>query len=187
MTRCPLAVLYENSRSGDGQFTPHLLLMACVADELAGARSFRELARAMPPFPKKGVPQLLRALEDADLLLDTYERLLYVIDADRVREHAGLPRDASAATVESALAGRSGRTESVEVLLIERNLDTLVAAVSRALGGQARTTKDHLTRDRLLMRAALAPVTVRRAIRTEMPSFDRIVVRVFQLTRPRQP
>lgn len=171
MTRA--MVYYEDQRAvgGGATYGPHMLVMACVADETGG--DAWALAKQVAPNPKKGDSKLLKAIA-ADM--DRLERVIVVFDDDQVRRLLGLEKNACKTSVLERLRHGLEDTGSADVILLERNTEDVVHACCEALPRQPPEGKPTPTeRDAIMMAAATAPKLVRDAVREKIPSFDRLV------------
>ena len=178
-------VLYEDQRAPQGKrFGPHALVVACVADETGDDRW--TLDRRIEGIPKKGDSKLLQAArEDAADLTHDGRVLVAIFDDDRVRELLRLDRQACRTLVKDTIATGCTARSLLEVVLLERNIEDVVAAAARALGRPAddpqvaralgKRAGHPEARDSILHAAASADMAVRRAILAAVPSFARVV------------
>ncbi len=147
-----IAVLYEDqlATSKPRSFGPHVLVLACVADQLQRPRD--HLERYVDAHPCKGIGRLL-ALCRAPILADRHERVIAVCDDDRVREHLKLPATACKTAVRDTIA--TGLGTQLHTVLLVRNLETVLDAVMHVLGLEPATDKPSpLRRDGILLRLA---------------------------------
>jgi hypothetical protein len=178
-------ILYEDQRAPQKtRFGPHALVIACVADETGSDRW--ALEKRIEGIPKKGDSKLLHAVrEDAADLTHDGRALVAVFDEDRVRKLLGLDTGACKTLVKDAIARGCTAGPLLEVVLLQRNIEDVVAAAARALGKPLndpqveRALGKHAghpeARDAILHAAASADVAVRRAILAAVPSFARVV------------
>ncbi|MCC6785538.1 MAG: hypothetical protein IT457_21985 [Planctomycetes bacterium] len=180
MTR--LVVLYEDARAAAGRFGPHELLLGCVADELG--RRLHDLRKEIVAIPMNGVAKLLAALTDAERWQRVAPRgapLLALIDSDRIRDHVP-PEIREHAGVEAWIRARFSEPARLTVILLDRNLETVIAAIRDCGEAEVQLVesalrKDLNARDRLL--GKLGADSDRRALRDcvrgAVPSFERAV------------
>lgn len=166
-------VLYEDARAvATKYFGPHELLCACTADR-TGDRLF-SLRKRLIDVPSNGVGPLLARVRQVTPRFEQYpQRLLVLVDHDRIREHIRLPPLACRAQVVSAVRG----ARPFSVVLLEENTEDLLRAAREVLGGGPLTGKPTpLERDRILENAAHATTREQRqAILERCPSFGRLV------------
>lgn len=127
-------ILYEDQQAEDtSNFGPHVPVLRCVLDRLdwPEARYF-ELQRYLSGQPKKGDKKLLAACRNAREARN-FRHVFAVFDADKVRsiESLGLSPGACKQQVRSAIQSSSPYGAQLRVVLLERNLETIVAAVQR--------------------------------------------------------
>lgn len=163
-------VLYEDQRLGRN-FGPHELLCGLVADELNEPQ--HTVAASIKGWPLKGNGTLLKALRDPDRwrgIAKGPEPILAIVDSDKIRDHIGTKRSSNQ-EVEKLIRARCLEPERLTVILLERNLESVVSAIAecdteRALGAETLARaggKDRHARDELLCQ--LAKRTERRFIR----------------------
>lgn len=175
-----ILVIYEDARAAAGEFGPHELILGCVGDEVG--KRVHELRQHVRGIPMNGVPKVLAALTDADRLRGLAPGgipILALIDADRIRNH--IPQGLrGAADLEAAIRSRFSEPERLTVVLLDRNLETVIVAIGdcdeRELVEEA-LRKDINARDRLLGKLGNDPVRrpIRDCVRKAVPSFDRAV------------
>jgi hypothetical protein len=189
MRRILVTVLYEDQRGPVRGFGLHDLVKACVFDALGGQRHLLE--GALDGNPRGPNNQLLRSCRaDAELLSRDGRRLVALFDGDRVRELLGLRPDATAAQVEQKVKEGSTAPDKLTVLLLDRNMEDVVAAagscdatinrslLQRALGKQLEA------RDLVLAGAARAgKESVRACILKKVPSLNDLVELLCQILR----
>lgn len=167
-----ITVLWEDQRGGAG-FGPHELLLACVADELG--RNVQTLARILRPLPKKGNTKILEALKESFAELRDRGSVCAVIDRDRIRDCW------KASPCSDCIGGICARIRAdalgdYYLVLLVRNMETLTRASSALLGDAAPTVKPTPSeRDAVLRRLAFGDARLRAALRTQVPSFERLV------------
>lgn len=177
-----IAVLYEDqlATAKPKNFGPHVLMLACLADRIG--RDREQLTRHIEPLPRKGVDKLISTCAQPGFG-DLYARVVAVCDDDRVREHLGLPVRACKTQVRAALVSRCSWPERLHPVVLERNLETLVDAVCRALGRAPPTSKPRPPeRDGILLHLAFQGTTAQRdELRHHMPSFGYLVERLARI------
>lgn len=177
-----LLVLYEDSRGANGQFGPHDFFMGCVADKTK--RDIHSLTPRVSACPVNGVSKLLGHLRDLDELSPFAPQgapILAILDEDRVREHAPLT-GMSAAAAADKLVAESSSPARLKVVLLERNLESVVQAFDRCGEWEkhliAQALKKRLNeRDRLFGKVGhdAARRAIRDCVRQAMPCVEKIV------------
>lgn len=184
-----ILVLYEDSRSGSGSFGPHDLLAALVADQTG--KSVWEVKQSARERPLRGIDKLLKALSDPGRLSNLVPGgvpILAVVDGDRIREHMGLKRNAPARQVEQELKESCNEPDRITVVLLERNVESLVEAardcdenfmpdrIADAL------MKDINARDLVLQAVAFdaGRRDLRDCIRKRVPSLERAIATIAE-------
>lgn len=170
-------VLYEDNAGAQPQnFGPHALLLACLADRVG--RPVRSLKGQVVGVPKKGNGNVKRALErDAEDLANRGP-LFAVFDDDQVRRCYGLEKDACRPAVLAAIKGDPPK--SVEVILIEENIESLIAACRQVLGRLPSSQKPKpAERDEILQEVARGSRDRRHAVLQRCPTFTRLVEKVL--------
>lgn len=169
-------VLYEDQAGArPSAFGPHRLTMQCVADRLG--RPAWELDRFVLGQPKKGNAQVRRACRE-ERLYDASRIVIAFYDDDQVRRMLGLAADACKRDVASTLRAEAPVPERLHVVLLHRNMESLVRAVQACVGQgpSAERKPAPAERDNLL---ALATDPARRGERDcilkRVASFDYLV------------
>ena len=173
-----LTVLWEDSRSPRAnKFGPDLLLRACVADDLG--TSPNRLERYVVPQPRKGNGSVVKALrQDLERLVRSGP-VFAVIDRDKVKQLVASGLDIPDCRAEICARFRAKAPGDYELVLLEDNMESLIAAACTAMGLEPPGKKPSPDeRDRILARAAWATSPERRRVREVCPTFDRIVLRV---------
>jgi hypothetical protein len=180
-----LTVLYEDSlASKPTSYGPHSLLLACVADKLGWERWDKRLTTTVLPSPKNGDSRLRAALaNDARRLADA-GGVAVLFDLDRVRDCYRLPSTSCIVTVLDAIA--EGARVPIKVVLLDRNMETLVAACATALRVPC-PPKVPRERDRILNHAADADLSVRVQVLAGCKTFERLVDIVHAWVREQAP
>lgn len=183
-----ITVLWEDQRSARAnRFGPHELLLACLADDLGRDRG--ALERRVESRPQKGNGSLRKALKQELPRFAKSGPVIAVIDRDQI--HDLLPRTPPPPSCMSGITTRFRQDApgDYDIVFLVRNMETLVETVCRATGRDVplnKPTPDE--RDRLLMAAVWgAPPQTRISIRSDCPSFDRLVTRVGRHLQPRPP
>ena len=174
-----ITVIWEDERGGEIRaFGPHDLLLACVRDDSPDImpEQFASLRKRVTAVAVKGNGNVLRRLKRDLTNLTASGPVCAVLDRDKacnLWSPADRPPD--------CLSGIKGRIRTdapgeYELILLIQNVESLVVASCRALSAVPPATKPSpLERDRILQKAAWATANARAAIRTEVPSFDRLV------------
>lgn len=156
-----ILVLYEDSRGANGSFGPHDFFLGCVADAKGtSVHSLTSKARAMPV---RGVAKLLehlRNLDDLDRLAPRGSPILAVIDSDRLPDHYPAALGKTTTDVEDLLEAECSAPARLTVVLLERNLESVVEANSRLRRAGAGLVGG---------RAAQAPQRTRPAVQSRWP------------------
>jgi hypothetical protein len=175
-----ITVLWEDQRSVRARgFGPHVLLVACLSDELGRGRR-KSIERVLNPVPKKGAAKLLKALREDGRRMSRHGPVFAVVDRDKAT--SALKRE-QRPKLNCLLAVRTKLEESVSgdydfVLLVE-NAETLVSEACRSLGEDVFPKKPNPEeRDGVLGRIAWGKRQLRDEVRKSVPSFDRLVLRV---------
>lgn len=173
MTGPLMTVLYEDQIAVQPtSYGPHMLVLACVADRVGGDPW--ALRARVVGIAKKGDSKLRAALRDDGGRLAKTGPLVALFDDDRVRTCFGVPKGSCKRVVLDMIAKEaSGRPT---IVLLERNMEDVIAACAQALGQPAPSGKPRpAERDAILLRAAAAEVSVRASIVRAVPSFERLV------------
>lgn len=126
-----MLVLYEDSRGAKGQFGPHEFFLGCVAD--ATGLSIYSLKDQVRAYPVNGVSKLLghlRELDELDHLAPRGAPILAILDEDRASEHAPINGMSSTDAAAKLVADSSAPTR-LKVVLLERNLESVVEALDQ--------------------------------------------------------
>jgi hypothetical protein len=181
-----VTLLWEDERGGVAKgFGPHELLLSCLVDDLGLPREL--LLQRVNSLPKKGRDNLRTALQHEFRRLARYGPVLAVIDKDKARD---LWKGRAQPPSPPCMSGMVARLHEdapgdYDVVFLEENMETLVDVVCKANGQPLPSIKPRPDRrDQLLMPAAWASASVRHAIRSGCPSFDRLVSRVGRHLRP---
>lgn len=185
MTRPLAVVLWEDSLSvGAKTFGPHQLALACVIDQIGAASDTDRwtLGQIIIGIPRRGNSRLRTSLgTETGLLTRSGEHLVTVFDDDQVRRLYRLETQACKTIVLEAIRNECSLS-TLEIVLLEQNVESLVAAAARALSRPNPERKDPKLRDAVLMQLAAEATCDRRdRVRTEVPSFDRLVTILTRL------
>lgn len=146
-----IQILYEDelSPASPKNFGPHVLVLACLGDRLERPpASFTHIAA----HACKGIGQLLRRCEEPNLL-DSYARVLALCDDDEVRPHLKLPAKACKLQVVTAVRSRSKHSARLQPVLLIKNLETILDAITTLLGDDPLPRKPRpIERERILHR-----------------------------------
>lgn len=178
-----VTVLWEDSRGQAVRgFAAHDLLLNCLADELAWpvhSPEWQVLRNKVASIPRKGAGNVFKTLKSEASALANSGPLLAVFDRDRVRDLWSpelRPPDCMSGIKARIAAEVPGTFESV---FLVQNMESVVGACCVATGGVPPPGKPGPDeRDRLISRAAYADECTRAAVRSQVPSFDRVVLRV---------
>lgn len=175
-----VAVLYEDERNTQIKGYPmHRLVCMTIADQLGV--DYRDVEEQFHGRPMKGNGNLKRACE---AISNTRDRaVIVIIDSDKLAGLLKLPKSTAHATLRAELA-RCYPDPRLQVLLLERNTESLVDAAAKCLGREPPERKNKLVRDQMLDSAAFAAATVRTCIRDSMPSFAAIISALTPLFVP---
>jgi hypothetical protein len=159
-----------------------------VADEIGA--DFFSVAKQVKALPLKGVTNVLCAIKDLDRLSKLRPGgapVVAVLDSDRIRDHAEA-RDKTLPEIEEMIRRSCAQTGLLTVVLLEKNVETLIAAARDCDQGvtlsrdmvDAALAKDLNQRDILLAKVAhdVHRRTIRDCIRGKVPSFGRAVAAV---------
>lgn len=166
-------VFYEDQRASETkEFGAHLLLCACVADRM-GSKTQWDIQRVLDGQPKKSDSKLLAACKrHAERDLD--EVVFALFDSDKLNKCLKIPW-CPIDELRIALETKVG-SPKVRPFLLERNLETLVAASAGCLESPSQIPrKRHNERDMMLRRAATSGRSVRDCILRTVPSFAALV------------
>jgi len=183
-------ILWEDQRGVQTKsFGPHELLIACVADELVmprghlWVRARDALQRIILSQPKKGIGNVRVSLQRDVGLLDDGP-VFAVVDRDKVRDlwKEGPPPDCMSGIADRFRQEAPG---NYDLVFLVQNVESLVEAACLATNAAVPQKKpDPDRRDRLLVQAVWTTVETHDKLRQSCLSFDRLVRRVADKTRP---
>ena len=183
-----IKILYEDRQAPDvSEFGLHVLVRRCVLDRLGWAEDrFEELKGILIGRAKKGDANLLKACEDAREAR-SFRRIIAVFDDDKIRGHKrlGLSSGACKAEVRAAITRHSAFPELLTVVLLGRNMESVVAAV-QGCRGLPETEKLRLPdRDAVLASIAWRPdyAPLRACVLARVPSLEYLVARLVKIVR----
>lgn len=147
-----VVIFYEDALAPGTQpkdYGPHLLVLWCLVDRTA--RSFWDLGKLVEGNARKGKEQVEAACRRSQV----YDRggVIAVYDNDRVRELPALANLASQRSrdVAQALRQQAAQPDRTTVVLLDRNMETVVARVLECAGDAIPQRKPKpLERDLLL-------------------------------------
>ncbi|MBM4395725.1 MAG: hypothetical protein FJ087_08545 [Deltaproteobacteria bacterium] len=173
-----MVVLYED-RIGPAakQFGPHDLLCSCIADGVG--ISVWELIRDIAYVPLKGNGNLRNACVDVERFRTKGETVVAVFDDDEIRRLLALPADSCKPAVKAAVGSHPG----LVVVLVERNIETLVDLAADATGCARPDKKDRTARDSILNRVAFGDERIRTSLLGKSESLRYLVRRVTELVK----
>lgn len=195
MTRLAVTILYEDQRGPRQGFGLHALVKACVFDAINGDRRWIEEDALKDHRPLKGDGNLLRTCrEEIDLIAYDGRSVIAVFDDDHIRQLLKLPQSATASRVEQEIKKGCRAPDLLSVVLIERNMESVVDAagvcdpaldrmrIARALA------KDLLERDAIFLELSRERArSTRDCMLATMPSLKRLVALVCSKLQPSTP
>lgn len=176
-----IVVLWEDQRAPGKAFGPDLLLKSCIADD-RNESPYADWWRRILPIPKKGKERLIEALREDLQDLAAAGSVVAVLDRDKAHELGGSKRKPACRSQLLDIL-RQKSPGKYELVLLEDNLETLLEACFQALGRDLASTKPSPNdRDDIFHKVAFRPSRdLRIQVREEVPSFDRLVVKVGKL------
>lgn len=183
-------LLWEDRAVGPiTRFGPHVFLVACVASRLGMDRYKVARSQAIDGKPCAGNSNVLRELQRGPLW-DSGVHVVAVLDTDELHDRlpgissrrmvpdAEYPRWSGAVTAEVRKHAPDHGQAHLDVCLLDRNLETLLAIIGRGVRElDEALCKSRLDRDKLLQRSAGDETMIARAC-TEMPSWEDLVATV---------
>lgn len=181
-------ILCEDQQAEDASnFGPHVLVLRCVLDRLGWSETrYSELQRNLSGHPRKGDKNLLAACRNANEARN-FRHVFAVFDGDKVRsiDSLGLSPGACKQQVRSAIQSASPYAAQLKVVLLERNLETVVAAVQRCKSlpetGRLKLPERDAVLASIAWRAEAAPV--RACVLQAVPSLQYLVDRLSEVVR----
>jgi len=186
-----VTILYEdqlNKSTRPDEFGPHLLLIACVWDEIDGA--YHELAKAMKDCrPMKGSSKLLSTCkEDIEDIIGDGRNAVAVFDRDRATELLNLHRESTDEEIIRSIMEACGVPGRLHVLLLGENIESLLRAAGKCDRSISQGRIEEALRKRLNARDLVFRAVskqdkrdIRNCIQEEVPSFREIVKQAIQL------
>jgi len=180
-----VAVLYEDSRGRNRDFPFHELVVRCVADGTPH-ETIWSLESRIHAVPLNGNANVLAKLRDAAGLrrLTDSHRVLAVFDRDKVGGLVGLESTSCIVSIAGGLRG--GVSAGVDIVLLERNLETVLAAIRTADSSVATDDefgralqKETFARDLIFKKAAARPA-VRANLVASLRSFNYLVTKIIE-------
>ena len=196
MSRGAVTILYEDQRGPRQGFALHALVKACVFDAINGERRWIEEEALKDYRPLKGDGNLLRTCrEEIDLIAADGRSVVAVFDDDHVRQLLKLPQNATPNRVEEEIKKWCVAPDRLFVILLERNIESVVEAASACDPTLDRDRvaralrKDLLERDAIFMELSRERARpTRECILSKLPSLKRLVAVVCnRLTAPGSP
>jgi hypothetical protein len=169
-----VTVLYEDKHAqGEKNYGPHMLVLACVTDQVGGDR--HALRTRVWSIALGGDGNVKRKLRDDGAELAAVGPLIALFDHDKIRKPYGLPRAACKRDVLQAI-GAEAKGAPI-VVLLEQNMEDLVDACCAAMNQAKPAAKPRpIERDSILQKAAAdGQRAARDTILAAMPSFRRLV------------
>lgn len=185
-------ILYEDAPGADVKnFGLHVLVLRCVLERLGLPEpQMYALREKLQGSPRKGVSNLLKACED-EREARRFRRVFIVFDNDKIREDPklALSRQACRTLVRQAIAKLSRYPDQLQVVLLEQNMESVVAAVQRCRGSQVTGKLNPLERDALLTKTAwdVDQSSLRTRVLGEVPSLAYLVDKLAALVSGSQP
>jgi hypothetical protein len=185
----PVTILYEDS-AADGDvrnYGPHRLVVQCVADRL-GVQAWE--LRTLTPVPKRSASKLRNECKRIPARFGRDGSwIIAVYDSDRIRPGLGLDSSCCKALVRERLRDECAWGEHLGVVLLERNVESLIEAVQRCSPTlvdegtwKAALAKKLNARDIVLGKAAKPPqVQIRACVLREVPSLAYLIEVIIRL------
>ena len=177
----PVIVLFEDARSPAVKTALDDLLISCVADTL-GIEDRQALRPWLQVSLRKGNASLLDDCRHVDDIARRGELVVAVFDDDKVRRLLGLPGKTPASRVEAAIKKGCPNPTGLEVVLLEKNMETLLRAARDCQVEAADETwnsaiagKRLNARDQILKKLAFGARTFRDCVRKRVRSFEQLV------------
>lgn len=183
-------VLYEDEQAADAKnFGLHTLVCRCVHDRLGWPEErWNELTGLIVGHPKKGYTKLLAACQDVREGSGAHH-LVAVFDDDKIRklQQLGLPPRACKLEVRQAIEAHSPLAAQLRVVLLQRNMETVVEAVQRSRSLPVTGKLRPLDRDSLLLSIVWRPdfAPARRCVLADVPSLAYLVDKLADLVSRR--
>lgn len=183
-----VTVLYEDARDQRTKgFGLHELVVQCVSETLG--QSHWVVGKLIEDIPKGGANKLRAECQrNMDRLAAKGVRVFAVYDTDHVRDNFALAADACRRTIVDTLKEGCTRAEQLDVILLERNLESVLHAL-RAIAPSLATddtwaralNKAPDARD-MIFKAAAKPSPplrpIRDALLAQHASFARLIRRI---------
>lgn len=176
-------IMYEDQQAADASnYGPHQLVSRCVLERLGWPEErLYELQRHVIGQPKKGDTKLLAACQNPNEARNC-QHVFAVFDDDQVRaiKPLALSPNACKLQVRAAIQSTSPYRDQLRVVLLGRNMESVVAAVQGckqlAVTGKLRP----LDRDRVLASLAWAvdATPIRDCVLRAVPSLEYLVARI---------
>lgn len=127
-----VVILYEDQRGPTKEFGLHNLVTACVSDLLGKTLQDHTFRQLLDGRPMKGVDKVLRSCRsEVPRLAPQGQTVFVLVDDDQVRRRLrgeGISESAPASDVVQAIKARSSKPDQLEVVLLEKNLETVLEA-----------------------------------------------------------
>lgn len=177
-----VTILYEDQNSPANQFGPHELLKRCVKKKL-DVKNYSKLG-TLVPIPKKGDGNLKKTLKQDGARLSNSGPLIAVFDMDKVRRCYNLDTNACKTMILNKIYLDSELSrQQLTVVLLDRNLESLLDCICQLLGQSSPTKKDLNRRDIICSDMQMAGDDKLNSLQSLMPSFGRLVEKVAQTLR----
>lgn len=185
-----LAVLYEDRRGSRKDFGFHLFICRCVLDRSPGlAVNMFQLSKTVEAIPLKGNGNVFgKCKKDLKKLADRCQRVFAVYDQDKVNELLNLKGPQCRGTLKAGLAAPCEPKEALEVILINRNLESVIETIRDSgllpsVGSEdfsKALSKDLNARDSLFIKCAKGPQDARAKWLALLPDVDRLVSKIVE-------
>ena len=192
-----ITILYED-RCGEGQireFGPHALVQQCVCDAIGKEPWALKREIILHGIPKNGATKLRNECRsDRPKFGRDGSHVIAVYDDDRIRDFVKVGAPGCKEQVKHVLRAESRLGDKLQIVLLERNLETVVATICECdpaiappeVQDNALRRKKLFDRDIVLKNAA-APTAERRRLRdqllTRVPSLGYLVNKIVALYR----
>jgi hypothetical protein len=179
-------VLYEDQQAeGVSEFGLHLLVRRCVLDQLGWSDDrWTDLKDWLYGHATKGDTKLLSACENAREARG-FPHVFAVFDDDKIRRRLGLTHEACTTMVRGTIQARSPFKDQLQVVLLGRNMESVVAAVERCKGRPESGKLKPPLRDSVLASIAWRPdhVALRECVLAGVPSLRYLVGKLAAIVR----
>jgi hypothetical protein len=180
-------VFYEDSAAGPiKEYGPHMLVCACVADHLG--KNVFDVLDFVDPVPSNGGSNLRKECKRVPptRIVADGRRAFALYDADKIHEELKRPPATRKRDIADLLRKECAWGERLEVVLLTRNLETVLDAIcalqptiATAETRELAVRKKRLNeRDIVLRAAAFSDKALRDALLVQVPSLGCLVTRI---------